>query len=110
YPPRYLRTVLVELKEHKVVTFRTVRKLPTGQNRDVPLPMTAAEIATDLTERIRRREYAPGTQLPTYAALAALYSVSESTITNVIRLLRDRGVVVGIPGRGTFVPEDDSKR
>jgi DNA-binding GntR family transcriptional regulator len=36
---------------------------------------------------------------------ASLYSVSRATIAIVIRLLRDRGVIVGIPGRGTFVPE-----
>lgn len=71
----------------------------------VPLPLTSTQIAADLTERIKSGEYAPGTQLPTYRALATLYSVSEETITNVMRLLRDRGVVVGIPGRGTFVPE-----
>lgn len=69
--------------------------------------MTAAQIAEDLTDRIRRGEYKPGEQLPTYAALAAMYSVSEGTITNVMRLLRDRGVLVGIPGRGTFVPVPD---
>lgn len=69
--------------------------------------MTSDEIAADLTERIRRGEYPAGTQLPTYAALAGLYSVSESTITNVMRLLRERRVVVGIAGRGTFVPEAD---
>lgn len=71
----------------------------------VPLPMTSTQIAQDLTDRIRTGQYKPGEQLPTYPTLAALYSVSEGTIANVIRLLRDRGTVVGIPGRGTFVPE-----
>ncbi len=79
--------------------------LPIATMNLVPLPMTSTQIAQDLTDRIRTGEYPPGSQLPTYAALATLYSVSEATITNVIRLLRDRGVVVGIPGRGTFVPE-----
>lgn len=69
--------------------------------------MSSDQIAADLTERIRRGEYAPGSQLPTYAALAALYSVSESTISTVMRLLRERRVVVGVAGRGTFVPEKD---
>lgn len=99
--------------------FRTVLKEPTedtdimqatfGKVHDhvVPkLPMTMEQVAADLTERIARGEYPPGTQLPTYASLAALYSVSEGTITNVMRRLRDRGVVVGIQGRGTFVPPD----
>jgi GntR family transcriptional regulator len=70
------------------------------------IPMNADQIARDLTDRIAAGEYGePGTQLPTYAALAELYSVSESTVTKVIGLLRERGVVVGVPGRGTFVAE-----
>jgi GntR family transcriptional regulator len=76
-------------------------------DRAVPkVPMNAEQIARDLAERIATGEYGePGSQLPTYAALGALYSVSESTITKVMGLLRERGVVVGVPGRGTFVPE-----
>lgn len=70
--------------------------------------MNAAQIARDLADRIARGEYGePGTQLPTYAALAALYSVGESTIAKAILLLRERGVIVGVPGRGTFVAEPE---
>jgi len=74
-------------------------------DRDVPkIPMNAEQIARDLADRIRAGEYGePGSQLPTYAALAALYSVSDSTITKVVGLLRERKVIVGVPGRGTFV-------
>jgi DNA-binding GntR family transcriptional regulator len=68
--------------------------------------MSAEQIARDLTDRITAGEYGePGSQLPTYAVLASLYSVSDSTIAKVIGLLRERGVVVGVPGRGTFVAE-----
>jgi len=75
--------------------------------RVVPkIPMNAEQIARDLTDRITAGEYGePGSQLPTYAALTELYSVSESTITKVIGLLRERGVVIGVPGRGTFVSD-----
>ncbi|MGC9670482.1 winged helix-turn-helix domain-containing protein [Planosporangium sp. 12N6] len=71
----------------------------------MPVPMTSYQIAADLTERIKAGEYAPGSQLPTYATLANLYSVSPATIAGVMRILRERGVVIGVPGRGTFVPE-----
>lgn len=67
--------------------------------------MSSDQIAADLTERIRLGEYPPGTQLPTYASLAGLYNVSPATIAIVMRLLRERGVVVGVRGRGTYVPE-----
>ena len=67
--------------------------------------MTMEQIAADLTERIKRGEYAPGAQLPTYATLAGLYSVSGGTIARVMILLCATGVVVGVPGRGVFVPD-----
>lgn len=68
--------------------------------------MSSDQIVADLAERIAAGEYGPpGSQLPTYASLAALYDVSPATIAIVMRLLRDRGAVVGVRGRGTFVPE-----
>lgn len=68
------------------------------------VPFTYAQIADDLAERIASGEYAAGAQLPSYAELAALYSVSVSTAQRAVSLLRDRRVVVGVPGRGVFVP------
>jgi GntR family transcriptional regulator len=75
----------------------------------VPVPMTRYEIADDLTARIRAGEYPPGSQLPPYRVLAELYSVSFTTIAAVVALLRDRRVVVGVPGRGVFVPEEPAR-
>lgn len=72
----------------------------------MPIPMSALDIAEDLEDRIKRGEYAPGDQLPTYHQLARLYNVGETTIFQVIVRLKERGVVVGVRGRGTFVPED----
>lgn len=73
----------------------------------MPIPMSSDQIAEDLTDRIARGEYPPGTQMPTYRRLMDLYNVSYGTVARVITLLRERGVVVGVPGRGTFVAEDD---
>lgn len=72
----------------------------------VPVPMSSDQIATDLTERIRLGEYAPGSQLPPYRVLADLYGVGITTISTVIRILRERQVVIGVPGRGVFVPDE----
>ena len=69
-----------------------------------PIPMSAAQIIEDLTSRIAAGEYKPGEQLPTYGTLERLYGVKHGTIARVMLVLRDRGVVVGVPGRGTFVP------
>jgi GntR family transcriptional regulator len=76
-------------------------------NSCVPLPMSAAQIADDLADRIRAGEYPPGSQMPTYRALMGLYGVGYTTIATVILMLRQRGTVVGVPGRGVFVPEAD---
>lgn len=77
-------------------------------DRGVPkIPLSSDQIVDDLTDRIRRGEYPPGSQLPTYQSLADLYDVSPATIAIVMRILRERGVVVGVRGRGTFVPVDD---
>jgi GntR family transcriptional regulator len=73
------------------------------QETDVP-KLTYRQIADDMTERIRRGEYPPGAQLPSYAELAVLYSVSVATASRAYGLLSDRGTVEGSPGRGMFVP------
>lgn len=77
-----------------------------GEDDDlVPIPMSAEAIAADLTERIRLGEYAPGSQLPPYRVIGELYNVGQTTVAKVMTILRARGVVIGVPGRGTFVPE-----
>lgn len=65
--------------------------------------MSSEQIVEDLAQRIRLGEYPPGSQLPTYSSLATLYDVSPATIAIVIRILKERGVVVGVQGRGTYV-------
>jgi GntR family transcriptional regulator len=85
--------------------FPTSRDL---HDRDVPkIPMSSDQIVNDLAERIRLGEYEPGQQLPTYAVLANLYDVSPATIAIVVRILKERGLVVGVRGRGTYVRVDE---
>lgn len=71
------------------------------------VPMTSTEIAEDIAARIARRErgYEAGDKLPSYAELAELYSVSPATMARVIRDLRVRRILKGLPGRGVFVAE-----
>ena len=71
----------------------------------MPIPMTSAQIIEDMTEKIRTGSYPPGSQLPSYNELAGTYGVGFTTIARVMSTLRERGVVVGVPGRGTFAPE-----
>ena len=64
------------------------------------------QIADDLADRIVRGEHQPGSALPSYTELGALYDVSYWTVWRAIRILRDdRGMIYGEPGRGVFVAD-----
>ena len=71
----------------------------------MPVPLSYTEIAQDITDRIERGEYPPGSKLPSYSALAELYSINRSTAFRVYALLRDRGTVISAAGRGMYVPD-----
>lgn len=68
-----------------------------------PVPLTYRQVADDLAARVERGEYKPGEAIPSYSEIASLYSVSVSTASRAVALLRDRGIVVGHPGRGVYV-------
>ena len=72
----------------------------------MPIPMSSDQIFEDLADRIRMGEYAPGEELPTYIELATLYGVGRTTISVVLKRLKDAGLVIGVRGRGVFVAED----
>lgn len=70
------------------------------------MPMSAAQVAEDLAQRIAAGEYGPpGTQLPRYEDLAELYSVGKRIVSTVMMILKMRGVVSSVQGKGTFVAE-----
>lgn len=71
----------------------------------MPIPMSSAEVADDLEDRIRTGEYRPGSRMPTHRELAVLYDMGMTTITNVMRVLRERGLVVGRQGKAVYVAE-----
>lgn len=70
-----------------------------------PERLTYRGIALDLEQRIRAGEYPPGAQLPSYARLAELYSVSPTTAQAAIRELRAMGYTASVLGRGVFVAD-----
>jgi GntR family transcriptional regulator len=82
-------------------------------NRDAPeAPQTvnpgAAEaphrqIASQLRERVRRGDWAPGERLPSIPALAAQYGVAKQTVQRTIDQLRVEGLLITRPGSGTYV-------
>jgi DNA-binding GntR family transcriptional regulator len=72
-------------------------------------PADYLRVVDAITEQIRSGELVPGDKLPTYAQLADKYLVSVSTAQAALRLLRDRGLVEGHQGKGTFVSQPEER-
>jgi GntR family transcriptional regulator len=70
-----------------------------------PLSPTPLYIqVADLVEaRIKRGELQPGHPIPSEKTLQQDYGVARGTVRAAVALLRDRGLVVTIPQRGTYV-------
>lgn len=66
------------------------------------------ETADRLEADILRGDYVPGSRLPSVRSLAKEMEVSEGTIQNTLRYLRDKRLVVTKRTRGYFVIEDDA--
>jgi DNA-binding transcriptional regulator YhcF (GntR family) len=51
----------------------------------------------------------PGARLPAERDLATEYGVAYDTIRRATALLRDRGLIITIVGRGTYVTPEDQR-
>jgi GntR family transcriptional regulator len=71
-------------------------------NHDSAITVTS-QVAADIASDIDVGKIAPDTRLPAETELAEQYGVSRVTIRRAIALLRDRGKVVTVHGRGTYV-------
>ncbi len=63
------------------------------------------QIATVLAARIADGTYLPRRRVPSEAAICTEFNVSRPTARSAIRLLNERGLVVTVRGKGTFVKE-----
>jgi len=61
------------------------------------------QVADHLAARIETGDLAPGSRLPPERELAAAYGVAYDTIRRATALLRERGRILTVHGRGTFV-------
>lgn len=61
------------------------------------------QVADDVERRIKAGEIER--KLPAERDLADEYGVSYVTVRSAMKLLRERGVIITIHGRGTFVAE-----
>lgn len=61
------------------------------------------KVADHIAARIAAGDLAPNAMLPGEQEMAAGYGVAIGTIRSAVRLLRDRGLVVTLPSKGTYV-------
>lgn len=61
------------------------------------------QVADHIAGQIASGELAPGAMLPGERALAEQYGVALNTARGAVRLLRERGLVVTVPAKGTFI-------
>ncbi|MFG3330506.1 winged helix-turn-helix domain-containing protein [Streptomyces tendae] len=61
------------------------------------------QMADHIAERISKGELRPGARLPGERDLAEEYGVAHLTARRATRELRERGLVVTLPAKGTFV-------
>jgi GntR family transcriptional regulator len=71
-------------------------------NHDSSTTVTV-QVAADLEADIDAGRLRPDTRLPNEAELSEQYGVSRVTVRRAIALLRERGKVVTVHGRGTYV-------
>jgi GntR family transcriptional regulator len=66
-------------------------------------PPRYAQLVTAIQDRISSGAYAPGSLMPTEAALTAEFGVSRATVVRALQLLKADGWVESHQGRGTYV-------
>ncbi|MGC4806651.1 GntR family transcriptional regulator [Micromonospora sp. DT233] len=63
------------------------------------------QLANLLEARIKSGEFPPRKPIPSEPHIQQEYGVSRGTVRAALRLLRERGLVVTMPARGTYVAE-----
>ncbi|MFD3533543.1 GntR family transcriptional regulator [Streptomyces sp. NPDC058664] len=60
-------------------------------------------VADHIAARITAGELSPGARLPAERDLAEEYGVAYLTVRRAARVLRERGLILTVHGKGTFV-------
>lgn len=65
-------------------------------------------LADHIIARVAAGELPPGAKLPSERDLAEEYGVAYLTVRRAMRELRERGAIVTVHGKGTFVAESSA--
>jgi len=63
------------------------------------------QLAAIIERKIRSGEYPPGTRLPGELTMTHEHKVGPGTVRRALDILRDRGLVVTVRARGSFVSD-----
>jgi DNA-binding GntR family transcriptional regulator len=66
-------------------------------------------VADELAARIASGALPPGSKLPAEPALAREFEVAYGTVRRAMDVLRERGLIITIWGKGTFVREEKQR-
>lgn len=61
------------------------------------------QLANLLRARIVAGELPPGATIPSEKSLMQEYDLARETVRHAVRVLRDEGLIVTVPGRGSYV-------
>ena len=86
-----------------IATVLLVSDLEATGGRDADLAYL--RVADDIASRIGSGELVPGARLRAERDLATHYGVSYGTVRHAMEVLRERGLIETIHGRGTFVSQ-----
>lgn len=65
------------------------------------------QVADVIAARIKRGTLKPGDPIPSELSIQQEFGVARGTARRAVQELRDRGLVVTIPQRGSYVAERD---
>jgi GntR family transcriptional regulator len=74
-----------------------------------PLQLKYVQVADHIAARIEAGDLPGGLRLPPERDLANEYDVSYVTIRKSTGLLRERGLIITMHGRGTYIVPDDRR-
>lgn len=69
---------------------------------DGPTPLYL-QLAAVLREQIRSGQLPANRPIPAESRLMQMYELGRDTVRHAVKVLRDEGFLVTMPGRGTFV-------